>query len=92
MRRRQQCHRPGGWGNDAGTSGFSRGVITASGTIQMGSGANERIFTLQGAVLKRLDDGVEHAGLNDDNTVFRVGMKVEVFHAADSSRATGVHS
>lgn len=81
---------PVGGGTSSGTSGFSQGVITAFGTIHMGSGADERIFHVEGARLKRLDDGVEHDGLNDDNVVFRVGMKVELFHAADSSRATEV--
>ncbi|HEY6194699.1 MAG TPA: DUF5666 domain-containing protein [Candidatus Eisenbacteria bacterium] len=82
---------PVGGGTSAGTNGFSQGVITAFGTIHMGSGADERVFHVEGARLKRLDDGIEHDGLNDDNVVFRVGMKVEVFHAADSSRATEVH-
>jgi hypothetical protein len=80
-----------GGGTSAGTSGYTQGVITAFGTIHMGHGADERVFHVEDAVLKRLDDGTEHHGLNDDNVVFRVGMKVEVFHSADSSRATEVH-
>ncbi len=82
---------PAGGGTTAGTNGFTQGVITAFGTLHMGSGADERIFDTQSAVLKRLDDGVTHDRMNDDNTMFRVGMKVEVFHSADSSRAIEVH-
>jgi hypothetical protein len=81
---------PRGGGTTAGTTGFTQGVITAFGTLHMGSGAHERIFDTQSAVLKRLDDGVVHNRTNDDNIVFRVGMKVEVFHSADSSRAVEV--
>ena len=35
---------PVGGGTSTGTSGFSQGVITAFGTIHMGSGADERPY------------------------------------------------
>lgn len=82
---------PSGGGTSAGTSGFTQGVVTAFGSVHLGSGPNEKIFDTRSAVLKRLDDGVEHDRLNDDSAVFRLGMKVEVYHSADSSRATEVH-
>jgi len=80
----------GGGGTTAGTSGVTQGVITAFGTIHMGSGSHEKVFDVDDAILKRLDDGVEHDRTGDDAAVFRVGMKVEVFHDADSTRATEV--
>src|SRR5262249_43941763 len=80
----------GGGGTSAGTSGFTQGVITAFGTIHMGSGSHEEVFDVDEAILKRLDDGLTHDRTGDDQVVFRVGMKVEVFHDADSTRATEV--
>lgn len=82
---------PGGGGTSVGTSGYTQGIITRFGTVHLGNGAHERVFTVEGASLKRLDDGITHNGLSDDNTMFRVGMKVEVFHASDSSRAREIH-
>src|SRR5262249_59911769 len=66
---------PSGGGTTAGTSGFTSGVITAFGTIHMGSGADEKIFHVEHAMLKRVDDDLAHDGLNDDEVMFRVGMK-----------------
>src|SRR5262249_6235687 len=82
--------RAGGGGTTAGTSAVTQGVITAFGTIHMGSGSHEKVFEVDDAVLKRLDDGVTHDRTGDDVVVFRVGMKVEVFHDADSTRASEV--
>jgi len=79
----------GGGGTSAGTSGFTQGVITGFGTIHLGSGADERVFHVEDAVLKRVDDGIEHDGQNDDTVLFRVGMKVEIFHD-DSTHAREV--
>ena len=76
---------PGGVVPPASATGFTEGVITGFGTIHMGSGTNEKIFHVEDAVLERLDDGVRHDGLDDDQLVFRVGMKVEVFHDGDKA-------
>src|SRR4029077_93064 len=79
----------GGGGTSAGTSGFTQGVITAFGTIHLGSGADERVFHVEDAVLKRVDDDVEHDRQNDDTVMFRLGMKVQIFHD-DSTHAREV--
>src|SRR5262249_28063409 len=50
----------------------------------------EKIFHTEGAILKRLDDGIEHDGTGDDAVMFRLGMKVRVFHDADSTHAREV--
>jgi len=81
---------PSGGGTSAATSGYTQGAITAFGTIHLGSGADEKIFHVEHATLKRLDDGIEHQGLDDDGVMFRVGMKVEIFHDADSTEAREV--
>ena len=78
-----------GGGTSAGTSGFRLGVITGFGTIHLGSGADERVFHVENAILKRVDDGVEHDRQNDDTVMFRLGMKVQVFHD-DSTHAREV--
>jgi len=79
----------GGGGTTAGTSGFTQGVITGFGTIHLGSGADERVFHVENATLKRVDDDLEHIGQNDDTVMFRLGMKVQIFHD-DSTHAREV--
>jgi hypothetical protein len=59
-----------GGGTSAGTSGFTQGVITGFGTIHLGSGADERVFHVENAILKRVDDGIEHDSQNDDTDMF----------------------
>src|SRR5262249_45004908 len=81
---------PPGGGTTAGTSGVTSGVITPFGTIHMGGGADEKIFHLEHPKLERVGDRHAHPGLNDDEVMFRVGMKVEVFHDADSTEAREV--
>jgi len=76
---------PGGGVPPASATGFTQGVITGFGTIHMGSGTDEKVFHVEDAVLERLDDGVRHDGLDDDQVVFRVGMKVQVFHDGDKA-------
>src|SRR5262249_30279436 len=75
---------PGSGGTSAGTTRVTQGVITAFGTIHLGSGADERVFHVEDAVLKRVDDDLEHDRMNDDTAMFRVGMKVQIFHDDDS--------
>lgn len=72
----------------AGTTGFSRGVVTGTGSIHFG--ADDRIFLTSGTTIrKRLDDNaVNLAG--DDNTIFRKGMVVEVFHNSNDNHAIEV--
>ena len=81
---------PSGGGTSAATSGYTQGVITGFGTIHLGSGADEKIFHVEHAMLRRMDDDIAHDGLDDDEVLFRLGMKVEVFHDADSLEAREV--
>jgi hypothetical protein len=71
--------------NGASATAFTQGVISGFGTIHLGRGANQRVFHTEGAVLKRLDDGVTQQGGGNDAVMFRVGMKVKVFHDKDDS-------
>jgi len=73
-------------GTTAGTSGFTRGVITAFGSVHLG----DDIFTTNASTQrKRLDDGPDHIPGADD-AVFRPGMVVEVFHRSDDKNATEI--
>ncbi len=74
----------------AGTTGFTSGVITGFGTIHLGSGADEKVFDVRNAVLKRFDDNVVHNMLGDDNVMFRKGMRVEIFHNVGDNNAVEV--
>src|SRR5215831_9813529 len=66
---------PAGTGNrggagGTGATGFTQGAITGFGTVHMGGGADEKVFHTEGAILKRLDDGIEHDGTGDDAVMF----------------------
>jgi hypothetical protein len=77
-------------GGSLSTTGFTRGVIRAFGTIHLGTGPNEKVFHAEHARLKRVDDGVSHDSMDDDSLVFRRGMEVEIFHSAGDSNAVEV--
>lgn len=74
-------------GDASSATAFTQGVITGFGTIHLGHGANERVFHTEGAVLSRYDDGVSRNGRGDgdDAAMFRLGMKVRIFHDKDDS-------
>lgn len=75
-----------GGGTSAGTTGFTRGAITGFGSVHVG----DKIFSTSGAtVKKRLDDGPDHIPGADDS-VFRVGMVVEVFHKSGDNNAVEI--
>jgi len=78
----------------AGTTGFTSGVITGFGTLHLGTGQNEKVFDVRNAVMKRVDDNVVDHNANhdahEDNVVFRLGMRVEIFHDADDNNAVEV--
>jgi len=78
----------------AGTTGFTSGVITGFGTLHLGTGQNEKVFDVRNAVMKRVDDNVvDHNASHDaheDNVVFRIGMRVEIFHEMDDNNAVEV--
>lgn len=76
---------PGG-GTSAGTTGFTRGVITAFGSVDIG---DDKFITSTSTIRKRLDDGPDHIPGADDN-VFRVGMVVEVFHKSGDNNAVEI--
>ena len=74
-------------GGASSATAFTQGVITGFGTIHLGRGANERVFHTEGATLSRYDDGVRRSGHGDgdDAAMFRVGMKVRIYHDKDDS-------
>jgi hypothetical protein len=72
------------------TTGFTMGIIQKFGTIHLGTPPNEKIFHTEHAVLTRVDDGVMHDSMNDDDVMFRIGMQVEIFHAPDDTLAVAV--
>lgn len=71
-----------------GTTGFSRGVITGTGSIHFG--ADDRIFLTSGTTIRRrLDDNAANLA-GDDSVIFRNGMVVEVFHNSNDNHAIEV--
>ena len=76
----------GNGGTTAGTSAFTRGVVTAFGSVHLG----DKVFTTStSTVRKRLDDGAEHIS-GADNEVFHQGMVVEVFHKSGDTTAVEI--
>jgi hypothetical protein len=73
-------------GTTAGTNGFTRGVITAFGSVHLG---DDVFTTTANTIRKRLDDGPNHIPGADD-AVFRPGMVVQVFHKSDDKNATEI--
>lgn len=76
----------GNGGTTAGTSAFTRGVVTAFGSVHLG----DKVFTTStSTVRKRLDDGPDHIS-GADNEVFHQGMVVEVFHKSGDTTAVEI--
>lgn len=75
-------------GTTAGTTGFTRGAITAFGTNTVTVG-NDDFTTSASTQRKRLDDGPNHIPGADD-AVFRPGMVVEVFHRQEDKNAVEI--
>jgi hypothetical protein len=76
----------GNGGTTAGTTAFTRGAITAFGSVHLG----DKVFTTSASTIrKRLDGGAENIPGADDHA-FRQGMVVEVFHKSDDTNAVEI--
>lgn len=73
-------------GTSAGTTAFTRGVITAFGSVHLG---DDVFQTSAGTIRKRLDDGADNIA-GDDSAVFHEGMVVEIFHKSDDKNAVEI--
>lgn len=73
-------------GTSAGTTAFTRGVITAFGSVHLG---DDVFNTTASTVRKRLDDGADNLA-GDDRTIFKEGMVVEIFHKSDDKNAVEI--